>query len=369
MKQLFLEVNGQRYEGFTQASVSKSMETLSGTFSLSATSSDITLFPVEINDSCRILVGDTPVLTGFVEKLSISSDASNHTISVSGRDKTCDIIDSSLDDNIEFATTVTLKKVIERVVSLLGLSSSITVIDNVSSLKAFEKSELVSSEAGKTAFSFIEQYCRKRQVLCASDGDGNIVLQRSSTTLLPVPIVRQVSGGNNNVLASSVDCDWTGRFNQVTVKSQFNPSVCEDTVETNVDYGDHDNDTKIRESRKMVMVAESSTDTLTAKERATWEVNIRRARSIIYKASVVGFTTQLEGSTLWWPNMLVKVKDDYCDINAQMLIKDVEFSISESGGSITNLTLVAKDAFSLQAVMDEAQENANNLGTSLVEED
>lgn len=364
MKKLFLEVGGRPYDGWTSALVSKSMETLSGIFSFSATSDDILKFPIATQSECRILVGEEPVITGFIEKIDINSDAGTHTITLSGRDKTADIIDSSLDESITFNTRISLVSVIERVIEKLGLKDEIFVLDDVGGLKDFQVSELVSSSLQETAFEFIEKYCRKRQVLISSNGDGNIVLQRASGDFSGASLIRRANEqkGTVDIKLSSVSYDYTNRFNKVTVKSQFNPSRSDSTT-TNNSASEFDN--KIRPWRQTVLIAETSSDNLTAKDRAIWEVNVRRARSKIYTATVVGYTTELEGDEIWRPNTLVNVIDDYASIEAEMLIKDVQYSLSQDGGSETILTLVSKDAFTLQAELDEATERANQLGRNV----
>lgn len=359
-----LEIDGVLFEGFTEASVSKSMEALSGSFNFTATSNDIIQFPIKRGARCRVMVGTFPLITGYVEKISVSYGRDNHTLQISGRDRTCDVIDSCLTGNIEFNSRVSLKTIIERVLANAGITD-INVIDNVGTLAVFEADELVSGAVGQKAFEFIECYCRKRQVLCASDGDGNIVLQRASTEQILTALLNEVEGKRNNIVSASVSYDDSQRFNTVTIKSQFNLSTFDSSPENAVDSEGQAQDSAIRSSRKLVVVAETSSNTLTAGERAKWETNIRRARSMTYEAHLQGFFAEADENLIWQPNLLVRAKDDFCDVDGLFLVKAVNYSYSSSAGSASALSLVQKDAYTLQVEMDALDARSNTAGTNL----
>ena len=96
-----------------------------------------------------------------------------------------------------------------------------------------------------------------------------------------------------------------------------------------------------------------------AKRNPEWEANIRRARSLEYTAVVQGHNV---GGTLWKPNVLVPIDDDFSDIQATMLLKSVRFESTLQTGNVTTLTFTYKDAFTLQAQQDEREANTNNTG-------
>ena len=103
MDDILLEVNGQQYIGWQDVNVSKSIENLSGQFSFSSTVREedldnqrIVTNPIKAQDQARILVNGELLISGTVEQLTISYDTESHTVRVSGRDKTGDLIDSSI---------------------------------------------------------------------------------------------------------------------------------------------------------------------------------------------------------------------------------------------------------------------------------
>jgi prophage tail gpP-like protein len=355
-----LEVNDKIYEGFTNGAVTKSMDSVAGIFQFAVTQPDnINVFPIKKGSSCRIYVDEQKVIDGYIQNIRVSYDDASHEILIIGADKTIDIVESSLTTNIEFNASISLKKVIENVVDSLGMDSK--VIDNVGDLKDFEK---ISASFGENIFQFIEKYCRKRQVLLSTDNNGNIVLQRSGDEVLPNKLLHEINGKNNNILSAVSDDNDSERFNKVVVISQGNPSITPSSVTDvlpKVDNSGTAFDSTIRSSRTLGTIAENSVDNNTAKQRANWEVNIRRSRGFEYSCRTQGFT--YNGKDIWQPNKIVHVIDDYCDINAQLLIRSVTFDIS-IGGSFTDLELVTQDAYTLAPEESAREKKANKKGAA-----
>ena len=66
-----LEINGNRFGGFTDISVFRSVENISGSFSFSATNENIVDFPIEAGNACRVLINNDSVADGFVESINL----------------------------------------------------------------------------------------------------------------------------------------------------------------------------------------------------------------------------------------------------------------------------------------------------------
>ena len=81
---------------------------------------------------------------------------------------------------------------------------------------------------------------------------------------------------------------------------------------------------------------------------AKWEGQNRAGKSRSVNYQVQGWT-QSNGKV--WPlNALVKVRDSFLNINKEMLIASVNFSIDDQQGTLTNLNLVLPDTFKLPPV-------------------
>ena len=91
--------NGVLVRGWESVSVGLSLSTLCNGFSLSQFVADDfdspVLFP---GDAIRIECDKELLLDGYVDELSSSFSPGSHSINISGREKTCDMVDCSLKD-------------------------------------------------------------------------------------------------------------------------------------------------------------------------------------------------------------------------------------------------------------------------------
>lgn len=347
MSDLLLEVNGARYSNFESASVSLQLDAIADSFSFTAISTKNQALPFKLNDACVITVDGEKVLTGFIESISVDYDSGSHSIALAGRSKTADIVDSMI-NSLEIRPPVTLKAVIEKVIAHIG--ATISVVDSVGTLEAFNVAEdLLSPEVGQNAFEFIEKLARKRQVLLTCNGLGSVVITRSGTERAPTGIQNVIGGGTNNIESASVSYDSTDRFGRYVSKSQLNLAALNaagitDAAEIVSQKSPVIIDNQIRQSRQLVIQAESASSDQQNKKRIEWEANIRKTRSTVYSTTMSAFGFN---GKLWKPNQLVSVRDDFAGINAQMLVNNVTFSQSASGSDAV-LAFVNKDAYTLK---------------------
>ena len=119
-------------------------------------------------------------------------------------------------------------------------------------------------------------------------------------------------------------------------------------------------DLEVRKGRQLILVAEKSSSNEQAKERATWEANIRKTRSQVYTVVVQGYRS--DSGVLWSVNNLASIVDEFSDIDAQMLINSVKFMFSAAEGSRTEIGFVPKDSY--QVKISEPVET-DNVGGNL----
>lgn len=347
---ILLEINGFKFDSFKDYEVTQSIDDVSGQFYFLAATNGKDPLPFPVESSCRILVDDTPIITGFVEVLSASYDSTEHIISVQGRDKTADVIDSTIGANIDFSGQIALDALIRVILDVSDIKN-INVISEVD-VEPFTSLEKISADIGDGVFDVIESYCRKRQVLITSNGDGDIVLTRggvnfSGLSLYNNPATPQL----NNIKSASVTYDNTNRYHQYTVKSQANISASNasgniDNKEATAAKGTV-TDSAIRVGRSLTMIAEKSSDVTQCINRARWQANINRARSLVYSVVVAGHTDV--NGTPWKINELVKVDDIYSGLNGMYLINQATYRLTEEGTE-TTLNIVPADSYNLEPV-------------------
>jgi prophage tail gpP-like protein len=350
-----LEVNGVAYENFTAASAELRLDALSNTFAFEAVSVAGTPLPFKGGEACRVLIDDDPVVTGYIEVVDVNYDTRDHSISITGRDKTGDLLDSNISSLSDLRAPISLKGVIEQIIKHLEID--LTVIDNATPALFNAAEDLGAPEPGENAFEFIEGLARKRQVLLTSDSDGNIVITQATAVDSGAALQNIIGATDNNILSGTVSYDRTGRFNIYRFAATLNPIALLSAGQTDlaelVDQGDGITDADIRTGRQLVLIAEGPSSKDENNRRATWEANIRRARGRVYSVTVAGHRHAGFTGKLWTINTLVTVKDEFADIDAQMLINSVSFNFDQ-GGRTTTLTLVEKDAYTLALAEPEA---------------
>ena len=109
-----LEVNGVQYSRFESASVGLRLDALSNTFSFEVVSTQGRALPFKGGEACEVIVNNRTVLTGNIEIVTVAYSAGSHSITVSGRDKTADLLDSSLPSFSDLTAPISLKQIIEQ---------------------------------------------------------------------------------------------------------------------------------------------------------------------------------------------------------------------------------------------------------------
>jgi prophage tail gpP-like protein len=357
---LTLEINGTPYTGFKSAQANVTIEAASGSFSFITSALDqMDMFPIVNGSTCRVLANNIPIISGYVERIEIDySAAPDHTIIIEGRDKTCDIIDSTLGEGMTFNTGTTIIDIANKVLQYLGIIN-IRAYTNASDIDPFGKGEIIASETGETGFIFIEKYAKKRQLLVTTDGDGNILFARTAKN--PIKTVLNINSNTQPIIKDvKVHYDNSKRFYKYIVNTQTNlagatTSLEEDDFEpeqvvhkSSVAY-----DEGARKSRIMNLMAseESYANTKDLQNRANYEANIRRARAFSYVVTVQGFTPINDPKTIWKPNLLVQVIDDYSGpLVKKLLVKEIDYSYEVKTGSICRITLVDPDSYSVDVI-------------------
>ena len=364
-----IEIAGVKFEGFEGVSVSKNIETISGSFTFFATSDNVITFPIKRSDPCKIFINDEIVINGFIDTVQVSYNSNSHSIVVQGRDRTSDIIDSTVAGKKEFSAPTSLQTIIGNTLRDNGLST-ILIINDAGTIETFPEGTQYSSSIGQTVFEFIETYAQKRQVLLTTNGNGDLVITRSGTTEAATTLQNRLNGEFNNIKSGNISYTSDGLFNKYIVQSQQNPSAlsfgADVTLSNITDRKGQAIDDSIRTSRQTEISSKSSDNNVDSGNLAIWTKNIRRARSTIFSVVVQGFHQDEAQTRLWIPNELVKINDDFADVNATLLIKAVEYNLSLDEGSLTTLHLVPQDSYTLQAKIDEVNSRANEQGKNLV---
>lgn len=366
---LRIEVDGVEYENFVSASAILRLDALARTFTFEATAEDAAPLPFRGGEACKVKADGDTVLTGNIEIVNAEGDDSSHSIELTGRGRTGDLLDSSI-GGLSHIKPGTLRGIVQQVIAHLDPDTApadrIPVVDEARPASYNKAEDLAAPEPGENAFNFLERLARKRQVLLTSNADGAVVIAQGSGVEIPGAFIQhRIADSSNNVLKWSVSYDQTGRYNSYKMVSQMNLLALNlagsPSAESVVGQGQDKVvlDQAIRRGRQLVLVGESMSSGPEDERRAKWEQNIRRARGAVYSVVVDGYRNQV--GLLWEPNTLIQVVDEHAGIEAKMLVNTVEFNLDADTGSTTTLSFVESDAYSLALEEPETEKLGDGL--------
>lgn len=330
---LVLKVSGGLYSGWKSVRINRGIEQIAGTFDLSVTerwSGQDTARPIKPGESCQVLMGGVPVITGYVDDVKISYDSGSHGFSVTGRDKTGDLVDCAA---IHKSGQWSGRKV-EQIAADLCAPFGIKVIKEVDTGSVL--SEFTIQE-GESAFECIERAARMRSILLVSDGLGNLVITRAGKTSSGAELVE-----GKNIKKCDGEFSWKDRFSKYIVKGQAQGND-EDNSEAVTGQKGEASDGNIARYRPLIVIAEDQGHAATFKQRAEWESSVRTGRGNRVSVTVQGWQ---HAGGLWLPNTLVRLRSPLISIDADFLISACAYTLDDAG-TVTDLTLTLPEAFEL----------------------
>lgn len=330
-----LYIKGKIYEGWKNANITRSVEALAGSFKLTTTDRwEISSDPWQIlpGDSCVLKVNGETLITGYVDSVAPSYDSNSHEISISGRDKTCDLVDCSAYVNSFEIRRQNLKGIADILCKPFGIG----VIAKGAVGESFAS---VAIQPGESVFECLDRYAKQRKVAITTDGLGNLVFATVGTGTSHDALVEGV-----NILQASATLDYTNRFSQYIVKGQA-PS----TGDTDDAWNEAQNavesrasDNNIKRYRPLILTAESGVYKSSAQTRAQLEAKKRAGESTEVNITMQGWTQS--NGTLWPLNAMSRIKSPLLYLDEDLVIASLAFDISESG-TTTQITLKRPDSF------------------------
>ncbi len=332
-----LRVNGKIHAGWTSVQITRSLETVSGGFSLSVTEQwpgHQDLFQITPGAACKVSIGSDVLITGWVDDTGPSYDANSHEFTVRGRDVTGDLVDCSALAGAGRWNHANLLTIVGDLCKPFGIGVKSTVADVMKTIWDHH------IQLGETAFECIERVCRIYAVLPTSDGAGNLVLTRAGEG---GAIAELKLGGN--IKAGSGSFSDRERFSRYIVIGQSIGSEATDPSLFTA-YHAESLDSAITRYRPLIVLAEASGgDPDWYQRRADWERASRAGKSKRATITVNGWRDA--NDALYRPNTMVRIDDDFLGLHGSMLIAGATLSLTDQG-QLTELTLVRKEAFLLE---------------------
>lgn len=335
MPDIQLLVNSSIYSGWKEASVTRSIDAICGKFNLSTVDrwevggERWTIFP---GSECALHLNGVPMVTGFVDKASPQYDSTSHGITISGRDKTGDIVDCSVDSKLSELRGLKLDGIIRALIKPFGLKLVVEV-DPGAIFPVF------AIQPCESVWEAIERATKQRFMILTPNGVGDLVLADIGKNRAHDSLEEGA-----NIKTASADYDYSQRFSDYIVKGQT--AVTGDGwEEAKTAVGNRAKDANIKRYRPKSINAEMQASEGSAGNRAELEAAVRAGKSTKITVTVQGWT--MTNGELWPLNSLVQIKSPFLSVDEELLISEIEFSVSDQRGTETRMELTRPDAYLL----------------------
>lgn len=338
-----LRVGGKKYGGWENVSVTRGIEAIAGGFTLSVSerwANQNVDWPITEGDACTVAIGDDIVCSGFVDSRGPEYSANDHRIEISGRDKSCDLVDcSALLDHWEYKQADVVKlarKLCDPFGIRVAVQPGLILPGGTISTPAGSK---LAITVGETAFNVLAEACRLAAIMpIYNSADDELLLTRAGSDRATTELVR-----GQNVKTASAKFDMSNRFRKYVLLGQhaatddfFGPQAAQikaTAEDPNVP----------RAARTLVIRPEGNVTLDYAKARVQWEASVRAAKADTVSMTVQGW--RQKSGDLWPINALVHVRDSLLRIDGDMLIAQTQFTADRKSGKQTVLALKRPDAF------------------------
>jgi prophage tail gpP-like protein len=342
MSEVLLLVGGRRYGGWKSVRVTRSIESLAGSFALDVSDrwgEQAEPWPIAEEDPCRVEIDGVVVIDGHIDKRSLSASASARTLSYSGRDRAAVLVDcsaiveaGSVNKGKWTFTNVNVVELATKIAAPFGIPVSVQA--GLGTVLTKDKKVLV--HPGDSCFEVIARAAGAAGILVVSDAAGGIIITRAGTARA----ASLVEG--ENILTASVEYDASDRFYRYLISSQV-PGTDDASGEATRVQAEA-RDTGVRRTDRVILIRpDKGYNIADSRRRADWEARIRAARAEKVSISVLGW--KQPNGKLWPINTLTHVQAPrLIGVDGTMLISQVEHSIGD-GGQVTQISLVRPDAF------------------------
>lgn len=333
-EEIILTIAGTKFTGWKQASITKSIEACSGSFSCTIVPLNEVQFASLVPGApCVVSIGEDKLITGYLDSVSPSGDLdSGFQLTVEGRDKTGDLVDCS----VERAPYTWKNLSLYAFAKVICAPFDITVSHSGSFEDPKEDFDL---EIGESPFEALSKAAKSRSVLLIPDAQGNLFIGSPGVERLHDSLVL-----GKNIRTFNAEYNGIDRFHKYVVKGQKSGqgSVWGTSKNTNIHAAAIDEE--IRSPRVKIFSADSAETNSIARARASWEATSRAAQAERMTVSVSGF--RQSNGDLWRMNYRVPILIDtnFFYIKTEMLVSSISYTLNEDG-RVTALTLKRKDVY------------------------
>jgi prophage tail gpP-like protein len=337
-----LTIGDQVLTGWQRVSVVRHLAAIPASFDLEVTekypgSADVDVLP---GQPCTIQIGGDLVLTGYVDRYAAAVNASMHTIRISGRSKSEDLVDcSAVFGDINQPSFQVANGTALSIARQLAAPYSITVQSTAGDGPKLQQFNIL---LGETPWEIIDRITRYSQMLVYDMPDGSVMFAKVGTDSM-------ASGFSlgDNLEAGDVAFSMDGRYSDY---EGHLTSVLTFGTEAGINtptLGEVVKDDGVPRFRKRYVISEQFVQGQPlAQARAVWEMNRRKGQS--FQFNVTCDSWRDASGALWDLNKLAPIQASVLKLtDASYLIGAITYTRDESGQH-AQLTLMPPEAYAVE---------------------
>jgi prophage tail gpP-like protein len=323
-----VEVKGLVYQGWLQSDIERSLEAISGTFSIPVSLVPGTLPVVARQDAVVVRIGETPVITGYVIAADPFYRKGDCGLRITGRDRTGDLVRCTAIHKGGQWRNATVERICKDLLAPFGIGV-IAQTAVGAPIADFKLSH------GETVVDAISRAARLRGLLVTRDDLGHLLLTKAGLERFDAVIRR----GHNVISMQGIGSDEQ-RHSHYFVYGQSNTVADFDTARS---LKAQAKDDEIKRYLPLVINADGNTTQADLQTLADHTRRVRRGHAMGFKYVVEGWTHKGKP----WPlNQRVPIYDDIAGLDgAEWLICGVKQTVDLKEGDVTELTMRPIEAY------------------------
>jgi prophage tail gpP-like protein len=327
-----LKANNHVYSGWITAEVERSLNAVSGHFAINYSdklSDQKTVWNLKAGEVCELSLDGETVISGSIDSVECDLSGDSRHLSVSGRDRTGNLVDSGTLTKQKSFKGISLKSMAEELASPFNVHVS----SNSESANALINT--ITFQYHETIWETINRLAHYQGVLAYPDANGGIIFSDVSNDVI------DTLDETKNISEINAKYDASEKFKKyIAVSHSGSPEQKITTIRAEA------TDNSVVLPRCKIITISKNTDKNGAQARANWEMGMHIAKSFHANVTLIGWKNSKE--KLWQINTLVHVNAPSCNVVGDFLIESTKFFLEEDRGMITQLTLVLPDAYKPQ---------------------
>lgn len=333
---------GKAISGWEGVEITLRCDGFPNSFSLSTSATvgqDGDAMPGNPGDLCWVTIGDDRVVTGYLDERDEQFGGREHSLRLSGRGKTLDLVDCSAEWPSAQLLDGDALSIAEKIVEPYNIR-----VDMGDGATAGPKVPQWALGYTDTGAAIIQRLAQNAGLLAYENADGELLLANVGTKVSASGVK---AGPGGNVESGSVSFSMHQRYSEI-VCCWYGTASLGDVSGSDFFYTEKD--PNVRRHRRLNIILEQVGGVELSEEftkrRARWEATRRMGQSLVVEVTVDSWRDKDGG--LWMPNTLVPVEVPGNTISP-LLIASVRFRRDKSG-TRADLVLMPKEAFAIEPI-------------------